>query len=205
MGLDMNLSKINKRVEDIQEFKACMEKINAQYNRKKALTIMEDYSNLSLLEFLEKYLRYSLLEKYNQSTENEDIKLEFETEFADYINQVKEIIESSDEGDLNLDTTHLCYWRKHSDLNGVFEEMYYDRGGEDEFNCEYLLLSKQDIVDIIRMHKEHLSGENEIPHSSVFFWGQTILEDWQQSLKDFEKVLKETDWDNETVYYSCWW
>ena len=106
-----------------------------------------------------------------------------------------------------LDYTEIAYWRKHSDLNGYMEELYYEKGGDGDFNCVPLYLSKEDVEQIIDDHKKHLDPEDDftIGEARGFFWGATEKEDWEESLKDFEKILNETDWDNETVYYSCWW
>ena len=105
------------------------------------------------------------------------------------------------------DSKEVCYWRKHSDLNGYMEDLYYERGGDKDFNCEPLLLEKEDVECIILDHKKHLDETNEfeIGKSSGFFWGETTKENWEQSLEDFEQLLKETDWENSTVYYHCWW
>lgn len=209
MGLDMYLSKINRKVSDMKELQDCIRIINEQATRKTLARLLDDYSKMSLPEFLEKNRYYGLLKKYNDSLNKPIIDKLFEKPVEE---EVKEMMADARkeffsilEVETNLEITEVCYWRKHSDLNGLMQDLYYDRGGEDEFNCKNLLLSKEDVVDLIERHKEHLDGEDEIPHTPGFFWGQTDREDWENSLQDFEKVLKETDWDNESVYYSCWW
>lgn len=116
----------------------------------------------------------------------------------EFITHNKELLE-------NLTNEELCYWRKHSDLNGLLEDMYYSRGNNEEFNCVPLILSEDDVKYIIQKHKDHLSGEDEIEEASGFFWGKTSIEDWKDSLADFEKVFSTTDFSKETLYYSCWW
>ena len=105
------------------------------------------------------------------------------------------------------DSEEIAYWRKHSDLNGYMENLYYENGGDKEFNCVPLYLTKEDIEMIIEEHERHLDKDDdfEIPESRGFFWGETTEEDWVESLEDFKKILKETDWENSTVFYSCWW
>lgn len=101
----------------------------------------------------------------------------------------------------------IAYWRKHSDLNGYMEELYREKGGNNEFNCSPLYLEREDVEMIISDHEKHLDTNNDfsICESRGFFWGESDDEDWADSLKDFKRILEETDWDNETVYYYCWW
>lgn len=206
MGLNMYLSKINKKVCDIQEFNDCIEAIGMQNKKSELIKVLDDFSKLATPDFLEKHYSRSLLQKSQKFIKDDYLRKEFELELSEYyIDNVKVSLASIGDLDINIIRTNLCYWAKRSDLNSILEDMYYNRGGEDEFNNKYLLLSKEDIIDIIELHKEHLDGKNEISHNYGFFWEQTTLEDLENSLKDFEKVLQETNWDNETVYYHCWW
>jgi hypothetical protein len=106
-----------------------------------------------------------------------------------------------------LEERELARWRKHSDLNGYFEELYYEKGGHGEFNCQPLYLEREDIEEIIDLHIAHLSEDDDFTFEEAdgFFWGDSYEEDWQNSLADFERVLRDVDWDKETVYYDCWW
>jgi hypothetical protein len=141
-------------------------------------------------------------------------KREIFKEYMDGLNEVvrdvekdlESIADYKDELD-GLEVKELAYWRKHSDLNGYFEELYHSRGGNKEFNCQELYLTKEDIEEIVELHKQHLDKEDEFffPEERGFFWGESDDSDWKQSLTDFERVLNEVDWDKETVYYSCWW
>ena len=33
------------------------------------------------------------------------------------------------------DSMELAYWRKHPNLQGWMQDLYHEKGGEDEFNC----------------------------------------------------------------------
>lgn len=104
----------------------------------------------------------------------------------------------------------IFYWRKHSDLHGLMEEMYHSRleeikeyiKAEDKecFNCIPLVITKEDVIEIIELHEN-----NEIPEARGFFWGASREEDFKESLEQFKELLEETDWDNETVFYNSWW
>lgn len=205
MGLDMNLSKINKKVDSMEEFEDCIGVANENRRKMDLIERLDDFSKLSLIDFLDKHYLIHLLRSYRKAVNDDSFRKEFESELSEYIEKVKSDIESLDDLNTNLIKTDLCYWRKHSDLNGILQDLYYDKGGEGEFNCKYLLLSKNDVINIIKQHKEHINSVNEISHTPGFFWGHTTMEQWEESLIDFENVLKETDWNNETVYYSCWW
>lgn len=121
------------------------------------------------------------------------------------------------------DMEELYYWRKHSDLHGLMEEIYLSKLDDiifdveeyeeennvsitwkddlyDDFNCIPLILEKEDVIDIIERHKN-----NEIPEARGFFWGESEKSDFDESLKEFEDVLKNTDWDNEMCIYNSWW
>ena len=43
----------------------------------------------------------------------------------------------------------LFYWRKHPNLHGWFEKLYREKGGkEEEFNCEFLELTTEDLNNL---------------------------------------------------------
>jgi hypothetical protein len=50
----------------------------------------------------------------------------------------EEVVEYYNEWD---DTIELAYWRKHPNLQGWMQELYYEKGGEGEFNCVDLELT----------------------------------------------------------------
>lgn len=110
----------------------------------------------------------------------------------------------------SFEISDLCYWRKHPDLHGYMEYIYNERSGkenEEDFNCIPLILSKEDIQEIIEQHKERLNpdGSTLFEETSGFFFGSSCKQDFEESLKDFEKVLKEVDFDEYAVYYFSWW
>ena len=105
----------------------------------------------------------------------------------------------------DIEIDHLAYWRKHADLHKMMEDIYFDRGGEDVFNCVPLILSKDEIEEILEITNEVLNGELEVEQGQGFFWGTTTKEDWVDTKNVFEDVLANTDFDNETIYYDSWW
>ena len=219
---DSDSDERTERIKDI------VEQVNGDYNSEILFDFYrnecsEGYANfvleqpISEIEFMQRKKQANLKDTYKEYYDfitpllDERRKIAF-GELMAYIdkqesrkqayNEMKDLIEELGE------SKEIAYWRKHSDLNGYMSNMYYDRGGqEDSFNCIPLLLSKEDIEKIIIDHKAHLDKNNifKVEEARGFFWGQSDISNWEQSLEDFERILKETDWDNSTIYYHCWW
>lgn len=234
MGLDMSVYKYKKKM-DKETFDKFIKGRNIDIDH--ANEFIRDYKELSREDFYNKHLSRWALQKINNEPmpeyeflkDNEsndsnyhDYLLWFNSKKSEAVNAInKDIIhkiETYEKGiaireelsDLFKDVGNneeIAYWRKHSDLNGYMEELYREKGGDDEFNCVPLYLSKEDVEQIVDDHRRHLNEDDEftIGEASGFFWGATEHHDWKGSLEDFERILEETDWDNETVYYSCWW
>jgi len=44
------------------------------------------------------------------------------------------------------ETTEIAYWRKHPNLHGWMEQLYYEKGGKDDsFNGSNVVLTKDDL------------------------------------------------------------
>lgn len=99
----------------------------------------------------------------------------------------------------------LGYWRKHADLNGYFTKLYQERDGSKEFNCQNLILSKEDCEDVLELAKGIIDGTKQLDKSSGFFWGESDEDDWINTVAIIEKVLVETDFATEEVVYHCWY
>ena len=91
--------------------------------------------------------------------------------------------EVEDQADFEGDPTHedstnmeiLHQWRKHPNLHGLLQEIYYDEGGVDDpthmipgFNCETMELNEHDI-DVI----EECMKDNTLPETNGFFFGKS--------------------------------
>lgn len=100
----------------------------------------------------------------------------------------------------------LAYFRKHSDLHGYMEQLYYDKGGQEEiFNCVELLLSKNDLLILRCKVKKQIKGQDIFGASRGFFWGESIKEDWDNTLIILNSILEDTDFTKEQVCYNSWW
>jgi len=102
--------------------------------------------------------------------------------------------------DNDEDCTRLYYWRKVPALQGFMEKLYYDKGGEDTFNCEYVRLTMDDLEKL-----ENAVTNDKMPiHTTGFFFGKHYEEDMKWVL-DFVEKAKAVIKDGDAVYYSSWW
>ena len=98
------------------------------------------------------------------------------------------------------DAGRLYYWRKHPDLQGFMETLYYMKGGKAEvFNCTPVLLEEADL-DLL----ERKTRLRELPKTEGFFFGQSFPEDDDSVLEFIAKAraaIREGSW----VAYNSWW
>ena len=92
------------------------------------------------------------------------------------------------------------YWRKHADLHRYIENLYIEKGGKEEFNCVDYLLSKEEIEDIIQKSKDRTLDKSE----GGFFFGESIDEDNENTIKIMTKALKYMK-KGYKIYYTSWW
>ena len=104
--------------------------------------------------------------------------------------------------------TDLAQWRKHADLQGYMEELFYakrEQAGEplerdwQAFNCQAVRLSFQDLEDL-----ENAVKNENLPHTTGFFFGQSHPDDKKDTLKFIVKARKAIAQDME-IYYDSWW
>lgn len=101
----------------------------------------------------------------------------------------------------------LHYWRKHPNLHGWFENLYYSKGGKVEpFDCQYLNLS---LADLNLLEKD-IKNFN-LPETTGFFFGKDeehstnkLNEDDLDDLEFIEKARKAIE-NGEYIYYYSWW
>lgn len=211
MGLDMYLKSRKKFTNKEQE----------EYNRliKKAADIEAEINkmgNTKMSEILEQYLvehnaykaeegkciealSFNLLSKAREET------IKYLRSNEEFNNKNKEYNEVSNKANDMVTEVKIGYWRKHADLNGYMGEIYEERGGEDEFNCVDLFLTKEDCENILDMAKGILNGTRSISKATGFFWGESTKDDWETTVEVFQKALCEVNFDTHNVVYSCWY
>ena len=92
------------------------------------------------------------------------------------------------------------YWRKHYCLDRWMEHLYREKGGKDEFNCNFVELTRKDLDRLISdIKSKNLSYDEDEYYSS---------EELQRDIKDdLDFCLKAIDYINQgyCIYYSNWW
>lgn len=92
------------------------------------------------------------------------------------------------------------YWRKHYCLDRWMEDLYRRKGGKNEFNCNFVELTRQDLDRLISdIKSKNLDYEKDEYCSD---------EELQRDIKDdLEFCIKAIDYINQgyCIYYSNWW
>lgn len=97
------------------------------------------------------------------------------------------------------DASELKYWRKHPNLHGWMEALYYEKGGSKEFNCVPVQLT---LADLDRLEKDLQS--NGLPETSGFFFGQSVGDEVAEDLA-FVKHARNAIKQGLNVFYDSWW
>lgn len=226
MGLDQYLFKVKKKCATEKDLEKLRE-IRSIFEDQDKLKYYDEvnagkYENYLEAEFVDDFITSVklglILKEKDLSNLNDNDKihaLDAADKFLNvYVPELQSAVKSYTEAVANGETVEDCepinvgYWRKHSDLQGYMEDLYRDKGGTGEFNCVDLILSKEDCEDVIEYSRKRLQRSSqgiEDEHTTGFFFGETQDSDWADTIDIFNKVLAETDWENETVYYSSWW
>ena len=104
--------------------------------------------------------------------------------------------------DKDEEGTVLHSWRKHNALHGWMESLYVANGGNGQFNCVDLELTR---VDIDQLEKDILA--HNLPGTTGFFFGLDSREqDWRadDDLLAIRKAKSSLAFGNK-VYYNSWW
>lgn len=193
MGLDMGLFKINKKINNQEELKNTVIKINnfnyvernLQEFKKLNQAINKSKDTISLIEQIKDN---KLIKKYNIKQDINTVKgiksyidkiLINKSMYADYLY----ILGFEEE---LLEIEKVTYWRKYYDLDNYFERLFEEKDISKEFRGTPLLLSKEDLKDAIKTFKK-----SDCEHK----------EEIVKSLTDAVKII---DFKKETVYYECW-
>lgn len=111
------------------------------------------------------------------------------------------------------DASQIQYWRKHANLQGWMENLYWQRKGTEPqttdqnktfgsmstFNCVNLALLPEDIERL----EEDVLGDH-LPYTTGFFFGSSQPEDKEADLEFIAKA-REAFSEGKCVYYTSWW
>ena len=94
----------------------------------------------------------------------------------------------------------IHYWRKHPNLHGWMEQLYYAKGGAAEsFNCVSVALTADDLDQL-----EADIKASELPDTNGFFFGESDGTETADDLA-FIKKARQAIIAGCTVYYTSWW
>jgi hypothetical protein len=98
------------------------------------------------------------------------------------------------------DSMELAYWRKHPNLQGFMQELYYEKGGEGEFNCVDVELTLEDLDSL-----EATLDEEALPETAGFFFGGNADDHYAEADREFIVAARAAIKQGYTVVYSSWW
>ena len=98
------------------------------------------------------------------------------------------------------DSMELAYWRKHPNLQGWMQDLWYTKGGEGEFNCVDLELEAEDL-DLL----EESLDEEALPETTGFFFGTDSSIHYAEQDREFIREARAAIKQGYTVVYSSWW
>lgn len=102
------------------------------------------------------------------------------------------------------------YWRKANQIHNWFVQNV--QNGVDE--CQLTIVSKEKLEELLETVKEVLKNKAKdkqlLPSRSGFFFGSTDYDEWyfedlKNTKKILTKVLKETDFEKEVIFYQSSW
>jgi len=96
--------------------------------------------------------------------------------------------------------TTMQTWRKHPSLQGWMENLWKERGGDGDFNCEDVELTESDLLNL----------KNDVlnialPQTTGFFFGSTCdKENMTTDLQFIDDAIKNIK-NGYRVVYDSWW
>lgn len=96
----------------------------------------------------------------------------------------------------------LFYWRKHHDLHGWMENLYYEKGGKEQsFNCCNVRLNEEDLDRLC----QDIKGK-KLPQTQGFFFGDNPPDD-ETEAEDLGFIVKakKAIMEGMAVFYDSWW
>ena len=101
----------------------------------------------------------------------------------------------------NPNAQETMYWRKNNALHGWMERLYEGKGGLNEFNCEYVQLSADDLRQLIA----DLEGDKLKPTQGFFFGAQSYSKEEKAEDIGWAKEALKLIESGLDIYYYSWW
>lgn len=139
----------------------------------------------------------------------------------------RDFLRSSDDANFKKLDDSFFYWRKFYELDNWMKDLFYSKGGTEEFNCAAVRLTRRDIdklvydsninsfmnlvedVSIENIDKEKVVKflQNEFWSSDIKYFNNTQLplcemKDLISFIRKCCNILKD---ENICLYYTNWW
>ena len=137
------------------------------------------------------------LDQYATARKGEPRTVKSEYTYTDQDGVEKEGFEEHLEWD---DSIELATWRKHPNLQGWMEELWYEKGGEGDFNCVELELTLENLDAL-----EATLDEEALPETAGFFFGGNADDENAEADREFIVQARAAIKQGYTVVYSSWW
>jgi len=137
------------------------------------------------------------LDQYANARKGEPVKREERYEVTDVEGNVSEQVEVHYEYE---DSMELAYWRKHPSLQGFMKDLYYEKGGEGEFNCVDVELTLEDLDAL-----EQTLDEEALPETAGFFFGTDSSDYYAEADREFIVQARAAIKQGYKIFYSSWW
>lgn len=137
------------------------------------------------------------LDQYAVARKGKPRTVKSEYTYTDHDGNEHEDVEEYLEWD---DTIELATWRKHPNLQGWMQNLYYEKGGGEEFNCVDLELTLDDLNAL-----EATLDEEELPETIGFFFGSNADDHYAEADREFIVQARAAIKQGYTVVYSSWW
>ena len=137
------------------------------------------------------------LDQYATARKGEPRTVKSEYTYTDHDGNEHKGVEEYLEWD---DSIELATWRKHPNLQGWMQELYYEKGGEGEFNCVDVELTFEDLDAL-----EATLDEEELPETVGFFFGSNADDHYAEADREFIVQARAALKEGYKVFYSSWW
>lgn len=103
----------------------------------------------------------------------------------------------------NVSFDNFFYWRKNRHLHNWMEQLYIEKGGEEEFNCVIVELT---LEDLDQLEKDLMSFKVQNMGSPGFFFGNQDYDPAQLAEDlDFVEEARNKINKGDCVFYDSWW
>lgn len=113
-----------------------------------------------------------------------------------------DVMPTTDEEREQAELTEIAYWRKFNHLHGWMENLYREKGGQENiFNCRTVRLELDDLERL-----EQALKNDELKHTPGFFFGgEEIYPADIKATNEFIATARDAIQNGLTVFYDSWW